>query len=362
MKKILFLANCPSPYRVRFFDILGRDADVTVLFWERREEVTDRDAAWFISGEGNFRQVQLEKRSALLGGAHVDVIDWLKKPFDHIIICGYSAPTAMLAIHWLKSHRRSYCLEVDGGLIRQESGPKLWLKKYLVGGASLYLSTGKRTSEYLVHYGAREDRVRCYPFTSLEEKDILSSPVTREEKQALRQKLGMGEEKIVLSVGQFIPRKGFDVLLKAAAGLPADTGVYIVGGEPTEAYRTLAKGLDHVHFCGFKKKEALAEYYRAADLFVLPTREDIWGLVINEAMSCGLPVITTDNCVAGLELIREGVNGAIVPADDAAALEEKMKEILAGDMEAMGRAALATAGEYTIEAMAKAHLDILEGR
>lgn len=172
----------------------------------------------------------------------------------------------------------------------------------------------------------------------------------------------MGEEKIVLSVGQFIPRKGFDVLLKAAAGLPADTGVYIVGGEPTEAYRTLAKGLDHVHFCGFRKKEALAEYYRAADLFVLPTREDIWGLVINEAMSCGLPVITTDNCVAGLELIREGVNGAIVPVDDVAALEEKMKEILAGDMEVMGRAALATAGEYTIEAMAKAHLDILEGR
>lgn len=63
----------------------------------------------------------------------------------------------------------------------------------------------------------------------------------------------------------------------------------MVGGEPTEDYLQMraSLGLDNVHFVGFQKKEALSRYYRAADLFVLPTREDIWGLVINEAMAYG---------------------------------------------------------------------------
>ena len=167
---------------------------------------------------------------------------------------------------------------------------------------------------------------------------------------------------MVLSIGQFIPRKGFDILMRAAAGLEKDIGFYIVGGEPTEEYRKLREelGLENVHFVGFRKKDALARYYRAADLFVLPTREDIWGLVINEAMAYGLPVITTDRCVAGLELVEEGVNGSIVPVEDDAALAGKMKEILSSDLEKMGTASLEKIRAYTIENMAKAHVAIFE--
>ena len=74
-----------------------------------------------------------------------------------------------------------------------------------------------------------------------------------------------------------------------------DVGIYIVGGEPTEDYLQMraSLGLDNVHFVGFQKKEALSRYYRAADLFVLPTREDIWGLVINEAMAYGCLLYTS---------------------------------------------------------------------
>lgn len=54
----------------------------------------------------------------------------------------------------------------------------------------------------------------------------------------------------------------------------------------------------------------------AADIFVHPTREDIWGLVVNEAMAKGLPVITTDRCVAGLELIKNESVGRIVPVEN----------------------------------------------
>ena len=166
---------------------------------------------------------------------------------------------------------------------------------------------------------------------------------------------------MVLSIGQFIPRKGFDVLMKAAARLPKEVGIYIVGGEPTEEYLRLQRdlGLTQIHFVGFRKKDQLAKFYRAADLFCLPTREDIWGLVIGEAMSYGLSVITTDKCVAGLELVENGVNGYIVPVEDEAALTQKISAILAADPREMGRAALDAIRPYTIENMAKAHLTFL---
>jgi glycosyltransferase involved in cell wall biosynthesis len=93
---------------------------------------------------------------------------------------------------------------------------------------------------------------------------------------------------------------------------------------------------------------------------VLPTREDIWGLVINEALAYGLPTITTDRCVAGLELIRDGVNGYVVPVEDIDALSEKIKAVLASDLEAMGKAALESVGPYTLENMARTHAEIFE--
>ena len=166
---------------------------------------------------------------------------------------------------------------------------------------------------------------------------------------------------MILSIGQFIHRKGFDVLLKAAAKLQPGADIYIVGGEPTQEYQELYQqlGLQNVHFLGFMKKERLLKFYQASDLFVLPTREDIWGLVVNEAMAFALPVITTDRCVAGLTLVEDGVNGYIVPVGDVDALAEKMNLAMSGDLAAMGAAALEKVRPYTIENMVNTHIDIL---
>ena len=119
-------------------------------------------------------------------------------------------------------------------------------------------------------------------------------------------------------------------------------------------------GLSNVHFLSFQKKDRLAQLYQAADMFVLPTREDIWGLVINEALAYGLPTITTDRCVAGLELIEDGVNGYVVPVGDEKALAEKIRAVLSSDREKMGQAALEKVRPYTLENMAKTHAEIFE--
>jgi len=363
MKRVLFLTNFASPYRVHFFDELGKYMDVTVLYSDRVEDIKHRNADWFEKREGGFQAVQLT-RVASAGDENLclDVLPWLKKKYDAIVIGGYSSPTAVLAMLYLRLRRIPFWMEVDGGLIRQEGKLKYFVKKNLVCLAKNWLSTGVHTTKYLVHYGAKEANIRNYPFSSLYERDILQQPVSSEEKLALRRELGICDRHMVLAIGQFIHRKGFDVLLRAAKDVSPDTGIYIVGGEATEEYLKLREELTltNVHFLGFQKKERLAQYYKAADLFVLPTREDIWGLVINEALAYGLPTITTQRCVAGLELIEDGVNGYVVPVEDAAALAEKMEAVLSADLEAMGQAALEKVRPYTLENMANTHAQIFE--
>ena len=171
-------------------------------------------------------------------------------------------------------------------------------------------------------------------------------------------------KKIAITVGQFIHRKGFDVLLNAWSKCDKEYELYIIGAAPTKEYLDIKEKLhmENVHFEGFKTKEELKCYYKAADLFVFPTREDIWGLVVNEAMAHGLPVITTDKCVAGLELIKDGENGYIVPVENPDELAMRINELLSDDwlQEKMAKNNLQKIRRYTVEDMAIEHIRTLE--
>lgn len=362
MKSILFITNYPSPYRVNFYDELGKNLDITVLFADRVEKKVTRDSEWYEESRGGFRTVQLKKRILTVHGRDLclDVCQWVRKDFDAIVVCGYSSPTAILAMMYMRLRRIPFYMEVDGGLIRTDSKWKYAVKKWLITRPDAWISSGKATTKYLTHYGADESRISYYPFSSLWNSDISDSVPTEAEKQELRHRLNLPEEKIVVCVSRFISSKRLDMLIRSASDLGSRVGIYLIGGEATEEYLTLQKelGVFNVHFVSFLKKDKLIEYYRAADLFALPTRTDVWGLVINEALAQGLPVVTTDRCVAGLELIENGKNGYIIPVDDQKALTESIRAALNGNTSAMGVAALETIRPYTIENMAKAHVDI----
>ena len=358
--KILFLTNIPSPYRVAFFNELGKKCSLTVAFEGRFS--TDRNSTWQAEKARNFTPVFLNSwRLEADKFLSFQIVSLLKQKWDNIIVSGYSTSTDMLAIEYMRLKKIPFYLEVDGGLIRPDNKLKFWLKKHFVSQANGYFSSGKETTKYLVHYGADKNRIIEYPFTSLWKKDILTEPPTGVQKQQLREELGITEEKVVISVGRFSYRKGYgkgyDILMKATEKLPSSIGIYIIGDAPTEEFVNWKKteNLTHVHFVGFQAKEDLKKWYQATDVFVLPTREDIWGLVINEAMAQGLPIITTDRCVAGVELIENGVNGYIVPVEDAPALGEAIMTLLARDYRIMGQKSLEKIQPYTIENMARIH-------
>ena len=364
--KILFLTNIPSPYRVDFFNELGKSCELTVVF--EGDFATDRNKNWKTGNIEHFTPIFLNGwRLGTDKFLSFSVLKLLQKKWNVIVVGGYSTPTGMLAIEYMWLHKIPFYLEVDGGFIRPDNKLKFWLKKHFVSAASGWFSSGKETTRYLVHYGANKAKIYEYPFSSLQEKDILPTLPTTEEKKELRKQLGIKEDKVIISVGRFSYQKGYgkgyDILMKASESLPDNIGVYIIGDEPTEEFSQWKKdkNLTHVHFVGFQSKEDLKKWYQAADAFVLPTREDVWGLVINEAMAQGLPIVTTDRCVAGLELVREGENGYVVPVADVQALAWAITQIFSQDYRAIGQKSLEFIKPYTIKNMVNVHKQILFG-
>ncbi|MDD4566101.1 MAG: glycosyltransferase family 4 protein [Eubacteriales bacterium] len=361
--RVLYLTNVPSPYRIDFFNEMGKSCDLTVIY--ERASASDRDPGWTGSNEGTYKEIFLKGVGIRNDDAFsFEIIKYLsRRKFDFIIVGGYATPTAMLAILWMRLNNINYIINADGGIIKNDPRAVYNLKKFLIGGAKAWLSSGDQTNQYLQHYGADSNSIYKYPFTSLHEKEILRESVSDIEKDQIKEKLGLSGKKIVLTVGQFIHRKGYDVLLKAWGDMGDDGSLYLVGGTQTEEYNQIVKEADlkNVFFIPFKNKKELSGYYKAADIFVLPTREDIWGLVINEAMAFGLPVITTDKCLAGLELIRDGQEGFIIQAENTETLHEKMRLLLDSDelRSSMSKNCLHRISEYTIDRMAQAHIEIL---
>ena len=363
--KVLFSVNIPSPYRTEFFNELGKLCDLTVCYGRR--SASDRDAKWVGKEAQHYHEVYLDLKPVGVDKSHGSALRKYiaANSADHLILTNYISPACMEAILYCKLKRIPYWVEYDGGFNRKDPLLKRVLKKILIGGARGHLTTCDDHIDYLKGLGIPAERIFKYPFTSLTEKDLeAASRITEEEKRQQKQGLGIAEEKMILSVGQLIPRKGFDVLLRAAGNLPRDIGVYIVGGSPGEDLQKLKESLelDNVHFVEFKTKQELHQYYMASDLFVLPTREDIWGLVIHEAMSFGLPIITTKKCIAGTELVKDGENGYLVEADDVQQTTERIRTLIESEQKRiqMGNMSRNRIRRYTIEKMARRHIEVLQ--
>lgn len=368
-KRVLFITNYPSPYRVQFFNELGKHCNLTVTFEESPQQQKHRAAEWFDNNYKNFNAVFLKQTiKAKIKGRTVYYFPQIKKnikqgKYDHIIIGGYSTPSSITAIRYLKKNKIPYILNADGGQKRDGNGVLEKIKTRIISGAEAYLSPSKNTDEYFQFYGAPASNIFRYPFTSLFRKDILNKPLTKAEKDSIRSRLNIPKDKtVLLSVGQLVHGKGFDIFLEALNGTDNDVIAYIVGGTPSDELKSLQNKLglsERVHFIAFQNKEALKDYYDMADIFVFPTRRDAWGLVINEAMSRGLPIITTTACVAGVELVNDKT-GILVEPESAEQLAIAINQMLKRKtINQISANCLTAIKEYTIENMAKRHIEIL---
>lgn len=360
--KVLFLTNIPSPYRVNFFNELSKYCDLTVVFEKKSSK--SRDTNWVSDERASFKSVYLNGlriRNKLVYSK--DLIRISKDKWDLVIIGNYMIPSAIYLNIRYSIIKKPFLIEADGGLVKNDTWIMKTIKKALISKASEWLTSGPETTKYFVHYGANVKRCYEYPFSSIRQSEISNSlSVCKEKRLEAREYLGYDNSPVILAVGQFIHRKGFDILLKAMAKTCSHAKLVFVGGVPTDEYLNLCKELrlQNVVFEGFKTKKELERYYQAADIFVLPTREDIWGLVINEAMAYGLPIITSNRCVAGLELISDDKNGYIFKNEDADELANCINKLVTDEnlREYMCQNNLVKIQNYTIETMAFGHKEI----
>ncbi len=171
----------------------------------------------------------------------------------------------------------------------------------------------------------------------------------------------------LLFVGRVVFQKGLDVLFRALAALPTelDWELEIIGdGDARPALTLEAAQLGiapRITFSGWQDRAVIAERYRAADLFVFPSRDEGMPNVVLEAMASGLPIVAT--AIAGSEeLVREGENGHLVPTENAPALADALARLIAQPetRRAMGRASRERIErEYTWARVAACYLDLL---
>ena len=362
--KVLFTTNIPSPYRIDFFNELSRYCDLTVAI--ERKKADDRKEEWTKFKNIQFNIIEMNGINVGKDTAFCPQIIKIVKnnDFDIIVVGGYSTPTGMLLIQYLRRHKISFILNCDGGMKKDIERKLIYrMKKYFISSATYWLSSGKITNEYLEHYGANKKYIYNYPFTSIRNSNIIK-PILEDEKNKLKNTIGIKSKYVVITVGSFIHRKGFDILIRAAQYIKVDVEVIIIGDKPSKEYIDIIKELNvkNVKFVDFMNKEDLELYYQVADIFVLPTREDIWGLVVNEAMAKGLPIITTNKCGAGLELIKDEENGYMVPVEDYKAIAEKINLIIEDEKlkEKMIFNNINKIKAYTIENMARQHYNIFQ--
>ncbi|MBE6657494.1 MAG: glycosyltransferase [Ruminococcaceae bacterium] len=361
--RVLLTTNIPAPYMIDYLTELGKKTELTVLF--ERAHASDRDAAWYKDSGGNAHFKAIFLHGIPCGGDcgfSFGILQYLNpRRYDRIIIANPTTPTGILALLYCRWSGIPFFLQSEGGFQGSGRGLKEKFKTYLMERASFYLTGMGGNNDYFLRYGADPARLGRYPFASMTEQDLANAYVLSDgEKQQLRGRLDIRESRVILSVGRFSYLrgygKGYDILMRLAKQLPKDIGIYIVGDEPTAEFLRwkTEHALSQVHFVPFLSKDALADYYRAADVFVLLSRGDTWGLAVNEAMAYGLPVLSSDRCIAGVELIENGVNGYVLPLSDEGAILGTLSSMLAETelRHRMGAANREKIRAHTVEHMA----------
>ena len=214
MKKVLIVFNHPAPYKVRLFNELSKDMDLTVIF--ERDKNKDRSKSFYSENKYQFKTVKIH--GLKLGNENIfscGIKKHLKKNnYDLIVMNGYSQFAEMKAIRYMQKRHIPYSLFINGGIInKNESNWKRNIKSSYISKASFYLSPDQESNKYLVYYGAKKESIFNYPYSTIYGNEICASKPTMEEINTIRNEFGIVGDKIYVTAGQLIKRKNYQTLI-----------------------------------------------------------------------------------------------------------------------------------------------------
>lgn len=243
---------------------------------------------------------------------------------DQIIVCGWDLFAYQAAFIWARLHRRRITLW-SGSTVGEPSWRRsltLPLVHLFIRWSHDFIAYGTRAKEYLSSLGADPAHITIFPNDVNAGYFRRQAQKFRPQKSRLKHQLGLHCSKNFIFCGQLIARKGVEELLTSYSQFRkhhADWGLVIVGYGQLEhrlKQRVNQEKIPDVVFLGAVEQYDLPRIYVACDCLVLPSREEVWGLVVNEALYCGLKVIVSERCGAAVDLVTPE-NGIITPSDIA---------------------------------------------
>jgi glycosyltransferase involved in cell wall biosynthesis len=281
-----------------------------------------------------------EVSAGFFGMRDLDVIrPILKEEWDAIWVHGYSYVTLWLAIAAAMLRGIPILVREEQTLLHERPWPRRWLRAAVLRGLfskihGLYIGTNNRT--FFAHYGVPEHRLHFVPYCVDNATLQQQAAELADRRTEMRAKFGISPDggPVVLFVGKLIPKKQPLLALEAFAEVRRELActLLIVGeGKFEDAMRSRIAGEDipDVRFAGFLNRSEIAQAFAAADLFVLPSgRHETWGLVVNEAMNFGLPVVVSDKVGCAADLVHEGDNGFVVAHDQVGPLASAIRKLV----------------------------------
>jgi glycosyltransferase involved in cell wall biosynthesis len=325
-QKTVILTEIIAPYRIPVFNALAhRDGvDLHVIFLAETDKALRQ---WRIyTDEIRFSYEVLPswrwragKRSLLVNRGLWSALDAAN---PQTILCGgYNHPASWEALWWARRRNVRFVLWAESNQRDNRSGRAAveWLKRYFVSSCNAFVVPGKSSLAYLRTLGVGEQAIFTAPNAVDNTFFASQAEEVRRQPEVFRERFGL-PRRFLLFAGRLVPEKGVFDLLQAYAKLGSDlrseVGLVFAGdGVSRRALSEQAKLIDRGAICfpGFAQREELAGFYALAEALVLPTRSDPWGLVVNEAMACGLPIIVADVAGCASDLVEDRWNGYVVP-------------------------------------------------
>jgi len=338
-KKVILLTNIISPYRIPLFNYISKNGGFSFRVIALAK--TEKNREWKIAKE----KIHFDYK--ILPGWHLFFYSRMRKIATHlnwgvftnlirynpdvVVIGGYNNLASWQALLYCKIWRKECILWNETTLLSASHIQGIYglIKKVIIQGVGKYIACGKKAKEYLEYFGASPERI----YISIDTVDVhlfyKMASRYRGSKNFLEERKRF-PKLLLLYVGQLVKRKGIEQFLKVLNLLhDSDIGLLIVGSGPEEKHLKefcREKKLDNVFFEGFHQQWELGKYYALADVFVLPSLKEVWGLVVNEALASGLFVLCSKYAGAAYDLINNE-NGVIFDPNNIKEVIRVIREI-----------------------------------
>ncbi len=372
------LTSHPIQYQAPLFRELSHHVDLKVYFAHHQTAAGQAAAGfnvafdWDVDLLGGYDHTFLLNRSLrpnvnnFWGCDTPDIVDEIRKgEFDAFLVTGWYLKSFWQAIRACRRHGVPVMVRGDSQLGTPRSRLKQTLKELIYPrilrqfDACLYV--GQKNREYLEHYGVPAERLFFSPHCI--DNETFALQAKQIDRAASRERLGIKPNQLaVLFVGKLLDRKRPQDLIEALQILRSG-GVNAIGvfaGDGPLRSALVSQGYEkHVPliFLGFRNQSELPEAYVTADVLVLPSESETWGLVVNEALACGTPVVVSDAVGCAPDLVIGDETGAVYPVGDIGMLAEALKHTFT--INRQSPAIFRKADDYSVSKTARGVLDAL---